>query len=65
MKNKTNPQTFAQEWVVGTRYDLHSWTFSAELHKVKGTLWVSPLDTPTINQKENWDMILLQAAWRF
>ena len=65
MNNKTNPLTFAQDWVVGTRYDLDAWTFSAELHKVQGTLWLSPLDTPTINQKENWDMILLQAAWRF
>jgi hypothetical protein len=65
MNNKTIPLQFAQDWAVGMRYDLNAWTFSAELHKVKGTLWVSPLDTPTGSQKENWDMILLQAAWRF
>jgi hypothetical protein len=56
---------FAKDWTLGVRYDLNAWTFSAEYHKVHGTLWVSPLDTPIPSQKEHWDMILLQAAWRF
>lgn len=63
--NKTNPQTFAKDWTVGVRYDLNAWSFSAEYHKVDGTLWLSPLDTPLASQKERWDMILMQAAWRF
>jgi len=57
--------TFAKDWTLGTRYDFDAWTLSAELHKVQGTLWLSPLDTPLANQKENWNLLLLQAAWRF
>ncbi len=56
---------FAKDWTLGVRYDVDSWSFSAEYHKVHGTLWLSPLDTPLSSQKERWDMLLLQAAWRF
>jgi hypothetical protein len=57
--------TFSKDWTVGARYDLNAWSFSAEYHKVDGTLWLSPLDTPLPSQKERWNMLLLQAAWRF
>ncbi len=57
--------TFAKDWTLGARYDMNAWTFSAELHKVYGTLWLSPLDTPVTSQKAKWNMLLLQAAWRF
>jgi len=57
--------TFAKDWTLGTRYDFDAWSLSAEFHKVQGTLWLSPQDTPITSQKENWNMLLLQAAWRF
>ena len=63
--NKAMPQTFAKDWTLGVRYDLNAWSFSAEYHKVDGTLWLSPLDTPLASQKQYWDMLLLQAAWHF
>lgn len=56
---------FARDWTIGMRYDWNDWAFSAEYHKIKGTLWLSPLDTPFSSQDPNWDLILLQAAWRF
>ncbi len=57
--------TFAKDWTLGARYDVNAWTLSAEWHKVYGSLWLSPLDTPVTSQKANWNMLLLQAAWRF
>lgn len=56
---------FAKDWTLGTRYAVDNWIFSAEYHKVRGTLWLSPLDTPYDDQKQDWEMVLLQAAWRF
>lgn len=56
---------FAKDWTVGVRYDLNNWAYSAEYHKVNGTAWVSTLDTPFSDQKRDWEMLLLQAAWRF
>lgn len=56
---------FAKDWTLGVRYDWNAWTFSAEYHKVHGTLWISSQDIPLTDQKEHWDMLLLQAAWRF
>ncbi len=56
---------FAKDWTVGMRYDWNDWAFSAEYHKVKGTLWLSPLDTSFAGQTQDWDMFIVQAAWRF
>ncbi|MEW5786266.1 MAG: hypothetical protein AB1899_00290 [Pseudomonadota bacterium] len=56
---------FAKDWTVGVRHDWNAWEFSLEYHDVKGTLWLSPLDTAFGNQTQDWDMVLLQAAWRF
>lgn len=56
---------FAKDWTLGVRYDVNAWSLSAEYHKVNGTLWLSPLDTPLPAQKQRWDMLLMQAAWRF
>lgn len=68
----TPPRTpymfYAKDWTLGARYNMDAWTFSAEYHKVDGTLWVSPLDSPILpvnTQSKDWDMLLLQAAWRF
>lgn len=68
-QNVVPPHTmFAKSWTLGVRHDINEWALSAEWHRVDGTLWVSPLDTPfkPVNaQKQDWDMILLQAAWYF
>jgi hypothetical protein len=56
---------FAKDWTLGVRYDLNAWTFSAEYHKVHGVFWISSQDISLFDQKEYWDMVLLQAAWRF
>lgn len=60
-----NFANFAKDWTLGARFDWNAWTFSAEYHKVRGTLWVPSMETPVASQRESWDMVLLQAAWRF
>lgn len=56
---------FAKDWTVGIRYDWNAWAFSAEWHRVDGTAWISELDTPANESIRHWDMLLMQAAWRF
>lgn len=59
------PAFFAKDWTLGVRHDIGAWLLAAEWHHVKGTVWLSPLDLPLASQKEDWDLLLLQAAWRF
>jgi len=56
---------YSKDWVLGARQDWKRWSFSAEVHQVEGTAWLSPLDTPIANQQKSWRMLLLQAAYQF
>lgn len=60
---------YSREWVLGVRQDWKNWAFSAEVHDIEGTGWLSPLDTPILPPspppEKDWRMILLQAAYRF
>jgi hypothetical protein len=56
---------FAKDWVLGVRRDIDSLALSAELHSVDGTAWLAQSDNPTAGLVRRWDMLLLQAAWRF
>jgi hypothetical protein len=56
---------YAKDWTLGTRHDIGAWALSAEWHQVHGTFWLSPLDLPLSQQKADWNLLLLQAAWRF
>lgn len=59
-------QRFSRDKVIGIRFDPDSsWSFSAELHNVDGTAWLPRIDNPAAKMKRSWDMVLLQAAWRF
>ena len=57
---------FAKDWVLGVRRDMGAWSLTGEIHRVDGTAWISSLDNldPRATNRR-WDMILLQAAWRF
>lgn len=56
---------FAKDWVLGVRHDINHFTLSAELHHVNGTAWLAQSDNPTTGLVRKWEMLLLQAAWRF
>lgn len=56
---------YAKDWTLGVRKDIDKWSFSAEWHQIDGTAWLSPADTPYNQQSQKWDLLLLQAAWRF
>ena len=56
---------FAKDWVIGVRRDIDHLALSAELHVVDGTAWLAQSDNPTAGLVRKWDMLLLQAAWRF
>lgn len=56
---------FAKDWVLGVRHDIDRLALSAEYHRVDGTAWLDHVDNNPLNLVRRWDMILLQAAWRF
>jgi hypothetical protein len=56
---------FAKDWVVGVRRDMDRLALSAEVHHVDGTAWLARVDNPEAGLVRKWDMLLLQAAWRF
>jgi hypothetical protein len=56
---------FAKDWVLGVRRDLDQWMLSAEIHHVDGTGWLASVDNQASSLVRKWDMLLLQAAWRF
>jgi predicted RNA-binding protein with TRAM domain len=59
-------QRFSHDKVLGIRYDPdQSWALSAELHLVDGTAWLPRIANPSAQMQQDWDMLLLQAAWRF
>ncbi|MEW6678878.1 MAG: hypothetical protein AB1421_13235 [Pseudomonadota bacterium] len=59
----------SKSWVLGVRHDLTAQlALSAELHSVNGLAMLSPADNPDpVNDRfsSNWNMLLLQAAYRF
>jgi hypothetical protein len=58
---------FSKEMVLGLRYEpSYDWTLGIEFHRVNGTLWMPDLENPNFSeQKQHWNMLLLQAAYRF
>lgn len=58
---------FSKEMVVGIRYEpSYDWTLGVEFHKINGTLWLPDIENPVVSeQKQRWNMLLLQAAYRF
>ncbi len=56
---------FAKDWVFGVRHDIEHIALSAEWHHVDGTAWLAQSDNPRAGLIRQWDMLLLQAAWRF
>jgi hypothetical protein len=59
-------QRFSRDKVIGIRYDPNTaWALSAEYHDVDGTAWLPRIDNPPQQMQRRWDMLLLQAAWRF
>jgi hypothetical protein len=59
-------QRFSRDKVIGVRYDPNiSWALSAEYHDVDGTAWLPRIDNPAAQMQQRWNMLLLQAAYRF
>lgn len=59
-------QRYSRDKVVGLRFDPNSsWALSAEVHDIDGAGWLPRLDNPALGMKKNWQMYLLQAAYRF
>jgi hypothetical protein len=57
---------FARDWVLGMRRDIDRLALSAEVHRVDGTAWLAQMDNPAAGLLvRKWNMLLLQAAWRF
>lgn len=56
---------YAKDWVLGVRKDLDRLALSAEVHVVDGTGWLAQVENPALSQTRKWNMLLLQAAWRF
>jgi len=58
---------FAKDYTLGLAYQpSFEWSFGIELHHVNGTFWLPDLENPdVINQEKRWNMLLLQAAYRF
>ena len=56
---------FAKDWVLGLRRDLDRLELSAEWHRVDGTAWLDHVQNTPATLVRKWDMLLLQAAWRF
>lgn len=59
-------QRFSRDKVIGIRYDPNTaWSLSAEYHDIDGTAWLPRIANPPARMQQRWDMLLLQAAWRF
>lgn len=56
---------YSKDWVLGIRRDIDRLSLSAEFHFVNGTAWLAQSENPPPNQVGKWNMVLLQAAWRF
>lgn len=58
---------FAHDWTVGIGWQpSKDWLLRAEWHRVEGTGWLSSQDNPDSSVlKEDWNMLSLQATYRF
>lgn len=57
---------YAKDWVLGIRRDIGALSLSTEIHHVNGSAWISPEDNPNPRALvRDWNMLLMQAAWRF
>ncbi len=58
---------FANDWTLGVRYQPSMrWDLRAEVHRVDGTAWLSKRDNEDLRAlQQHWNLLLLQAAWRF
>ncbi len=60
-------QQFARDLILGLRYQPRpQWDLRAELHRVDGTSWLFKQDNPDPSAlKQRWNLLMLQAAYRF
>lgn len=58
---------YARDWVAGIRYDATpNFMLRAELHHVKGTVWLSSLENPVAaNIEQDWNMLMLLGSYHF
>jgi hypothetical protein len=58
---------YGRDWTLGVGWEPNrDWLFRAEWHKVKGTAWLAVQDNPDDSKHiENWNMLSLQATYRF
>lgn len=58
---------YAFDWTLGVGWEpSRDWLFRAEWHHVEGTAWLATQDNPDDALKvEDWNMLLLQATYRF
>lgn len=56
---------FAEDITLGLRCDPdRTWAFFSEIHHVRGAAWLPRMDNPGLPHKD-WNLLLLQAAFRF
>ncbi len=56
---------YSKDLTLGLRYDLdRAWSFAMEVHRVRGAAALARRDNPGTPHK-NWNLLLLQAAYRF
>jgi hypothetical protein len=56
---------YSKDLTLGLRYDLDSaWSLAIEGHRVQGAASLARMDNPGYPQKD-WNLLLLQAAYRF
>lgn len=59
-------QRFSRDWTLGLRFDpSRDWSLFLEGHHINGAAWLSKLDNPPAVLTTPWNMLLMQAAWRF
>lgn len=59
-------QRYARDATLGLRFDpSEDWSLFVEGHHVNGAAWLSKLENPPAGLATTWNMLLLQAAWRF
>lgn len=58
-------QMYSKDWTMGLRYDPDSaWSLAIEGHRVQGAASLARMDNPGPRHKD-WNLLLLQAAYRF
>jgi hypothetical protein len=57
---------YARDKTFGVRFDPDlSWSLFAEFHHVDGDAWLSSQDNPISQLERKWNLLLIQAAYRF